>query len=305
MKWEKLGLIFNLNQSQLSHFKNAMVPTPYILSNNMVRVYMTICDSENIGRVYFVDIEPTSRVCSPPVGPVLDVGETGAFDEHGVVVAQVINGPGGRTRMYYPGFQRFREYPYEIYTGLAESVDGGFTFRRVSEYPILGKCSEETLFRCAPFVLDSADGFDMWYVAGSDWITINGKVLPKYFLHKIESKDGVNWGGIGEPCMTLGRDEHGIGRPWVVREHGFYRLYCSIRKISTAAYTLGYAESNDGLVWIRQDERLGLFGTPGDFDDKAMSYTATFLLQGNTYCLYNGNNYGIDGFGLAKRISDF
>jgi len=147
--------------------------------------------------------------------------------------------------------------------------------------------------------------FKLWYIAGSDWVTIGGKAMPKYELRYQESVDGIHWLPNGVVSMAItGEDEHGFGRPWVIkRGPEDYQLFYSIRRRSCAAYRLGYAESTDGVHWIRKDEEMGLDVEPGRFDSAAMMYSSVISVKGRTYCFYNGNNFGQDGFGVAELIS--
>ena len=104
--------------------------------------------------------------------------------------------------------------------------------------------------------------------------------------------------------MSLGEDEHGFGRPWVIqRAPDHYQLYFSVRKISVAAYRLGYAESRDGINWVRKDTDMGLDVSPGSFDSDAIMFSAPVEVGGKTYCFYNGNDFGRDGFAVAELIS--
>jgi hypothetical protein len=301
MLWKKLGLVFKLAESRLSDHKNAMVPTPILLPSGKLRVYMTVCDQANIGRVFYVEFDSLS-MDSPPsevVGPVLDVGTPGSFDEHGVVVAQLMQISQNELWMYYSGFERLHDQPYRILTGIARSMDGGSSFKRITHEPILRKSPSESLFRCAPFVMRMAQGFTMWYVAGATWEMVQGKQVPRYSLYTMHSPDGVTWPDEGLECLKLGSNEHGFGRPWVVREHGLLRLFYSIRRIDLAAYALGYAESHDGIHWQRMDHCMGLHTSQGQFDSTAMSYTAIITTADTRYCLYNGDHFGRDGFAAA------
>jgi hypothetical protein len=99
-----------------------------------------------------------------------------------------------------------------------------------------------------------------------------------------------------------GLDEHGFGRPWVVSNaDAGHELFYSIRRRSLGAYRLGYAQSTDGLRWQRRDDEMGLDVSPSGFDDKAIMYSAVIDLGGRTYCFYNGNDFGRDGFAVAVR----
>ena len=94
-------------------------------------------------------------------------------------------------------------------------------------------------------------------------------------------------------------DEHGYGRPYVIRENGLYRLFYSIRRRSVAAYRLGYAESVDGINWRRLDDQLNFDVSMEGWDSEAVMYSAVITLEDKTYMFYNGNNFGETGFGVA------
>jgi hypothetical protein len=144
----------------------------------------------------------------------------------------------------------------------------------------------------------------MSYCAGSAWTRVAGKEVPVYDLRYCESADGIDWPQAGLPALELtGPDEHGFGRPWVVRDEGLYRLFFSIRRRSLAAYRLGYAESADGRAWTRVDG-LGLDVSASGWDSEEITYSAVVDVGGQRLCLYNGNGFGRDGFGVAVLEAD-
>ena len=101
-------------------------------------------------------------------------------------------------------------------------------------------------------------------------------------------------------------DEHGFGRPWVVkRGPEDYQMFYSVRRRSLAAYRLGYAESTDGINWMRKDCEMGLDVSAGEFDSDAIMYSAVISVGDKTYCFYNGNNFGEKGFAIAELVSDY
>jgi hypothetical protein len=70
------------------------------------------------------------------------------------------------------------------------------------------------------------------------------------------------------------------------------------------AYRMGFAKSMDSEIeWQRKDEELGLDVTKGSFDSDAIMYAAAITAHGKTWCFYNGNDFGRDGFALAELIS--
>ncbi len=70
------------------------------------------------------------------------------------------------------------------------------------------------------------------------------------------------------------------------------------------AYRLIYAESDDGEHWKRMDNLLNLTMSENGFDSEMMAYPAFIRYQDKGYLLYNGNNYGYEGFGYAELLKE-
>ncbi len=305
MRWNKLGLV---SGAQLwAATGHATAPTPYLLSNDVIRVFVSARDGFGRGQLGYVDVssdDPT-KVLALSNAPLLSFGGPGCFDDNGVMGVSVVCPKLGQLYMYYVGFELCTQVPYRMFTGLAISDDDGNSFSRYSKTPILDRSDEELFFRCGPFVMIDEGLFKLWYIAGSEWTEITGKRMPVYELRYQESVDGVNWLPSGRVSMKAdGADEHGFGRPWVIkRGMNDYQLFYSIRRRSLATYRLGYAESTDGINWIRKDEEMGLDVSSVGFDSNATMYSAVISVGSRIFCFYNGNNYGEHGFGVAELVA--
>ncbi len=301
MRVTKLGRVY-VPEGRWSWAKShAYVPTPVLLSASVLRVYIACLDEERVGRIGYVDLdsEDPRRVVRVAEEPVLECGEPGTFDEWGVTPMSVVSFENS-LRLYYTGWQRTRAGRYTLLTGVAESRDGGERFERLLPCPVLERSPKEVFVRSAAFVLPEQGGFRCWYVAGSQWLQGPDKEVPAYGLRTLWSPDGFRWADEGEVCFEPeGPDEFGIGRPWVWRERDGYRVIYSVRSRSLG-YRLGYAESFDGRQWVRRDEELNLLPGPDEWDERMVAFGARVELSSGTYVLYNGNDYGRTGFGIAK-----
>ena len=65
-------------------------------------------------------------------------------------------------------------------------------------------------------------------------------------------------------------------------------------------YKIGYAESSDGINWLRLDNELSFNPSEKGWDSEMVEYPCVFEHGREVCMLYNGNNYGETGFGLAK-----
>lgn len=304
MNWRKLGVVFSPPSDVENAVSHAQIPTPLQLNEDIVRVYYSARDEVGCSRPYFVDLDARDPLKVVQYGkqPLLDLGEPGCFDDNGIITCSVIKHPDGRLLMYYVGFELHKKVRYKLFTGLAISEDGEI-FEKYSHAPILDRTHEDLCFRCGPFVhCSGGNEFVMYYVSGGNWITLNGKSMPVYVVKRVCSEDGIHWPDNGPVVLPITmEDEHGFGRPWVVPCDGGYEMYYSVRRKSVQAYRLGWAHSHDGVRWMREDERIGLAPGPGVYDSHAIMYSAVITLHGKTYCFYNGNDFGVDGFALAVK----
>lgn len=307
MKWRKLGVVWNTDGKYPWSKTHAMGPTPFRLDEETVRVFLTSLDDKGRGNPIYIDVSAQNpmHVLNFSEHSLMTMGEPGTFDDNGLMPISIVQVLPNKLFMYYAGFELCTHIRYRIFSGLAISEDGGETFSRYSKVPVLDRTDKELFFRGGPFVLSDEGVFKLWYVAGSEWTSLNGKPMPVYDLRYQESKDGIHWADQGNLSMAItDEDEHGFGRPWVVkRGPGDYQLFYSIRRRSVAAYRLGYAESSDGINWVRKDDEMGLDVTPGGFDSDAIMYSAVISVGDKTYCFYNGNNFGEQGFAVAELVA--
>ena len=132
---------------------HAMIPTPVIIDKETVRVYTTFCDKNGIGRPGYVDLDSSNLKNIKKVSskPLLEIGLPGSFDDNGILTCSVVDLGDGVFYMYYAGFELCNRIRYRLLTGLAVSQDGGETFARYSNTPILERSSNEMYFRGGPF----------------------------------------------------------------------------------------------------------------------------------------------------------
>ncbi len=305
MKWQKRGVIWKPDGQLWWAQQYATCPTPLVLNDETLRIYLQSRDAKGIGRVGYIDVDPNNPldVLNIVHEPVLDIGEPGCFDDNGVFQTSIIK-VGEKIRMYYVGFEICHHVRYRLLTGIAESYDGGITFQRIKKNPILERSSNELYFRCGPCVLPGEKGnFQMWYIAGSEWKEIDGKIMPVYHLRYMESPDGIQWPEEGKVILEIDRNkEHGFGRPYIVKKKDYYQMFYSIRKNNPRAYRLGYAESDDGIHWERKDHKMGLDVSQEGWDSESVEYSAVININKRTYCFYNGNDFGVTGVGVAELI---
>jgi hypothetical protein len=191
--------------------------------------------------------------------------------------------------------------PFTFFIGLAVREAGG-DFQRVSPAPVLGRSAQDPFLTASPCVLVEDGRWRMWYVSGTGWSIEDGRPRHHYNIRYAESPDGIRWTPTGIVCIDYASaSEYAIARPHVIKEGGRYRMWYSHRGTS---YRIGYAESSDGLAWTRRDHETGIDVSPSGWDSGMVAYPCVFRADGRLFMLYNGNDYGRSGIGLASLVDE-
>jgi predicted GH43/DUF377 family glycosyl hydrolase len=301
MRWEKKGLIFNPVNLGGWRADTFITPTPYLLSDEIIRIYGGFRDKDGVSRIGYIDVkaENPAEVVKISETPVLDIGRNGMFDDNGVILGSILKN-GDEIWMYYVGFQLVNKVKFLAFSGLAISKNHGDYFTRISETPILDRFKDEHYIRAIHTVIREKDKYRIWYAAGNRWEIINGIPYPQYKIMYTESSDGIHIPlEAGIDCIDVINDEYRIGRPTVFIENGIYKMYYTKDTLSKK-YSAGYAESDDGFVWKRKEDEFVLPLSQEGWDSEMICYPVPLNTKYGYYLFYSGNNMGKTGVGYAK-----
>lgn len=301
LNWERLGLIYKPLGDRKWHDNSALQPSVLRLDENTLRVYFGARDATGISRVSFIDVledDPT-KIIREAQSPCLDIGAPGRFDDNGVVPCFATK-VGDKVRLYYAGYNLQKRVRFTVFSGLAESSDGGESFQRYSELPITERREGESLFRVIHSMITDNGQYRVWYGGGDSFMEGIQKTLPIYNVRTQTSIDGLDFSSPGSLAIDMAEGEHRLGRPQVVAsplesKYAMFYGYGSEQR----PYQLGMALSDDGISWNRQDERLGLPLSDGGFDSQMMAYPCPVYTRDGLLLFYNGNDYGRAGIGVA------
>jgi hypothetical protein len=303
--WRRMGLVFSPNGENSWMKSHAQVPTP-ILIGSVLRVYISARPQRNLSLATFVDLDANnpSTITHIEASSLLPLGKAGSFDEHGIMPSCAIV-EDDLVLLYYSGWSRAASVPYTNSTGLAISRDGGRTFVKYSEGPILSKGIHDPFSATSPCVLHDQSGWHMWYCSGTGWHDINGKLEHTYDIKYAHSADGRAWSATGHSAICQRDPLEAITRPYVIRSRDGYHMWFCHRgsrdfRDGVDAYRIGYAASEDGRNWQRQDEIAGLEPGIAGFDSTMVAYPAVIVVKGRILMFYNGNGFGRSGFGYAQ-----
>jgi hypothetical protein len=314
VKWKKQGLLFDPQHHSLPNGCTEFAQSPQALvCREFVRVYFSTRQREPGGQylshMAFVDVDRKMQtILRTASSPVISLGALGCFDEHGIFPMNVVR---HREQIwaFTCGWSRRVSVPVETAIGLAKSVDEGETFQRVASGPIMGPSLNEPFLVGDPFVMIRDGCWHMWYIYGTAWAEPTATEASPARVYKIayaSSSDGISWQRDGKTPIaeTLGPDEC-QALPTVVEWGGIFHMYFCYRQATDfranrdRGYRLGYASSVDLQTWTRDDALGGMQLSEAGWDSDMVCYPHVFACEGSLYMLYNGNEFGRRGFGVA------
>jgi predicted GH43/DUF377 family glycosyl hydrolase len=313
MKWKKLGKIFDPTKHKLANncFEFAQSPQTLVF-DDFIRIYFSTREMDVTGKylshISFVDIDKSfKKIINVSANTVIELGSLGCFDEHGIFPLNILR-DNDRIIGYISGWSRRVSVSVETSIGMAVSNDNGLTFKRIGDGPILTSSLSEPFLVGDPFVLNINKIYHMWYIYGVKWIN-NATNKVKERIYKIGhaiSNDGILWEKEGRQLVSDSLNSNECqALPTVIQAEGRYHMYfcyrqaVDFRKDRNSAYRIGYAHSHDLQNWIRDDDNVGIDVSKDDWDSDMMCYPHVFYCNGKIYMLYNGNEFGRFGFGLA------
>lgn len=315
MKWKKLGKIFDPTQHKLPNNCEQFAQSPQALVfDDFVRIYFSTraVDAANgkyLSHIAFVEMQKNLRdVILVSDSAVIPLGGLGCFDEHGIFPMSMIR-HGNAVYGYTCGWNRRVSVSVDTAIGLAISHDDGLTFQRIGDGPVLAASLHEPCLVGDGFVKIVGGVFHMWYIFGTGWKRFSADAPPDrtYKIGHAVSNDGIEWvkeEGRQIIADRLGADES-QALPTVIKiDRRFHMFFCyrqssDFRKNRDRGYRIGHAYSDDLVNWTRDDENPLLNVTAGDWDSEMLCYPHVFECDGEVYLLYNGNEFGRYGFGLA------
>ena len=313
MKWKKLGRIFNPTEFELSNNCLEYARSPQTLVfDDFIRIYFSTAQKDAIGKflshISFIDMDKNfENVIRISNDTVIKLGDLGCFDEHGIFPMNVVR-DGDKILAYTGGMYRKVSVPLDGSIGFAYSEDNGLTFKKIGDGPILTTSLNEPFLIGDPFVAIFEGLYHMWYICGTKWVhcTITNKPERVYKIAHAISEDGVSWNKEGLFIIDdlIGLDECQALPSVIFHNNRYHMVFCyrgaiDFKTNKRNSYRIGYAYSDDLKNWTRNDENVGIDVSDEGWDSEMMCYPNIFHCDGKVYMLYNGNEFGRYGFGLA------
>ncbi|HKM03053.1 MAG TPA: hypothetical protein VJZ04_00410 [Lachnospiraceae bacterium] len=311
--WKKLGKIFDPLEQKDKNWMEIYAQSPNaIVFDNYIRVYFSSrakadTNGQFISRLGYIDLDKNNlfnvlKVCE---NPILPLGERGTFDEFGTYPVSVIKDD-KKINAYYAGWTRCESVPFNAAIGLATSFDGGNTFKKVGQGPILSYTPNEPFVLGSPRIKKFNGTYYLWYSAGIQWVKTEDTPQPVYKIRLATSTDGLNWIKEEKNLIESVLEENECqASAEVIYYKEKYHMFFSYRynlgyREENRGYRIGYAHSKDLKNWFRDDSKAGIDKSDNGWDNESVSYPSIFELDNKLYMFYQGNGIGQNGFGIAR-----
>lgn len=283
-----------------------------LVFDDFVRIYFSTREKDKSGKylshISFIEMDKQFKsINHVSTKTVIELGDLGCFDEHGIFPLNVLR-DGHKIFGYIGGWSRRVSVSIETSIGLAVSNDNGLTFKRIGDGPILSSTYNEPFLVGDPFVGIYDGIYHMYYIFGTKWIRDAEEAFADrvYKIGHALSDDGISWRRDGKQIIQDKLNSNECqALPTVIKfDSKYHMVYCyrqptKFRKDRERGYRLGYAVSDDLITWRRNDDNVGITLSEVGWDSDMMCYPHIFKCGDNIYLLYNGNEFGRFGFGLA------
>ena len=312
LHWRKLGKVFTPQEVQDRGWLKEFAQAPATLVfDDFVRVYFSCRPPADENGQYvsysaYVDLDRADlfQIRRVAQRPILSLGGLGEFDEFGTYPVSVIRYD-NEVRAYYGGWTRCESVPFNVAIGLAVSRDGGMTFTKAGNGPVLSYTLDEPFILSGPKIRRYDDIWYLWYIAGRKWKLVDGRAEPVYKIRMATSHDGVHWLKLNRDLIEsrIEEDEAQASPDVFYADGKYHMLFCYRRsshyRSKQNGYRIGYASSANLVDWVRDDTKAGIDVSTEGWDAEMISYPHVFELDGKTYLAYLGDQVGRYGFGLA------
>lgn len=300
MKWEKIGQIFtikNNNEYLVSHASN---PLPIPLKGNIFRVFYSGRNKNNKSSVGFVDIDIIDKkIINYPSTPLIKYGKPNSFYSHGISIGNLYEGLSKNKYILFMAWQIQNNEHWRGDIGRLELI-GNDKLILDPKKAFMSSDKVDPVSLSYPFVIFHDSIYKMWYGSTVNWSSKNGEMI--HVIKYATSLDGENWDKKGLAIPYDIGTAQAFSRPSVIIDEKGYHMWYSYRDGTEKKYRIGYSHSSNGINWTNKLDKVGIDVSNSGWDSEMLCYPFVFDHNGSRYMLYNGNNYGKDGFGLAKLI---
>lgn len=299
MPWTKLGRIYEplgkRDDALLTHASN---PVAVELADGSHRIYFSGRDSRNRSSVGAITFNFDSmEVLEDSKPPLFRFGEPGTFFSHGVSVGSYYSTPEG-DYLLFMGWQAPAGGHWRGDIGRLKVQSNGDLILDPPG-PYIGPSIVDPISTSYPWVQKLKEGgYTIYYGSTLTWDGGNGEM--HHVINHGTSSDGRDWKLLGQAVPSTLGVAQAFSRPTVIQlANGDLEMWFSYRSGSGSTYRIGRAVQKRGSGWILDLESKQVEPSLSGWDSEMVEYPFVFVRNGKRHMLYNGNSFGLSGFGLA------
>lgn len=303
--WGKKGLLYTCDIYDTGYAQDAFID---VINDDVWRIYYSARTKDVVSFPHCFDVEAGNftHIISKPVQPLFNPGRKGTFDDNGITMTSIVRIDEHTKYLYYCGWNRKVSVSYSLSIGCVKVTDDRF-YEKISEGPIMERSIYNPIAVSAPMVIKENDLFHMWYISFTNWEKVFDKYEPIYVVKHATSMDGLMWECNNDICINSEYPGESIGRPWVIKDEGIYKMWYSTRgninyrEKNGQHYMIGYAESKNGIDWKRRPDKFNFNTSETGWDSEMLEYASVKKYNNKYFMLYNGNAFGKTGVGYAVK----
>tara|TARA_R100000697_G_C5427676_1_gene192037 strand:+ start:151 stop:1038 length:888 start_codon:yes stop_codon:yes gene_type:complete len=286
--WEKKGIIYTVNNDNPYLLTHASNPLAMHIDEDVYRIFYSGRDEQNKSSISYVDYDIIKHEVVNDYKLPIATPKEGTFYSHGITIGNYWK----EGEDVFIGFMGWQQKEGHHWRGDI----GKLNLRTEEITKLLGINQEDKISLSYPHIEQIGKTYKMWYGSTLSWTSENGEMI--HVIKQATSTDCANWNlqGLAVP-YEIGKAQ-AFSKPSVYKDKEGYHMWFSYRSGDGTPYRIGYAHSIDSSQWQMKQSNLSVSET--GWDDEMVCYPYVFKHKNNLYMLYNGNNYGLTGFGIAK-----
>lgn len=317
LKWKNKRHLFDpyshkLPKNCISH---AQSPQAIELSDR-IRIFFSARSVDDkkkyLSHIMYVDyLKDFSKIIDICSDSCVELGETGSYHEHGIFPISIFK-DNDNIYGFITGWSRRYSVSAESAIGIYKTKNQGKKFEPIFNGPIMSSYKNEPFLVADPFIYKHDSIYHMFYIFGDKWINKPKYKTPErvYKIAYASSENLFDWDRRSEFIIKPKLENECQALPSVIKiKDKFVMVFCyrdvfDFRESKKKSYKLGYAYSKNLITWTRDDSLIKI-SKNNNWDNQMQCYPQFFKLQEKIFLLYNGNNFGKNGFGIAElEVSD-
>lgn len=297
MTWVQRQNLYRPTGSHPKLLSHASNPLPVHLAGDVYRIFYNARDEHNRSSIGAVDIDIMSKeVVREFNEPLFQYGEPSSFYSNGISLGNVVDIRSTKY-LYFMGWTKPSQGHWYGEIGRLLVTDD-VQLELANDEPVLTLDEFDPISLSYPWVMWHGGVYKMWYGSTESWEADNGEMI--HVIKCAESDDGQTWVKKRIALPYRVGVAQAFSRPTVhENSDGSLTMWFSFRSGVNDTYKIGTSTSVDGQVWSFPREEESLKPPAAGWDCQMVEYPYVFSHKSELYMLYNGNQFGASGFGIA------